>query len=152
MRMGGNSKACWQTDGSEFSFSFLLFSFSLSYFFSSFFLLSDIVGGGQKSGDPAVCQYRKQTKIRTICVSKMGQVGCNRRNTRSCHLCFFFYPAVWIFFFISSSSLSIFIFTDIHAHILIWALASGVGSFLVLLPFLNLWEAFFFPLPVLDYT
>lgn len=36
--------------------------------------------------------------------------------------------------------------------ILIWALASGVGSFLVLLPFLNLWEAFFFPLPVLDYT
>ena len=129
----------------SYSFLFLLAIF--------FFRLSDIVGGGQKSGDPVVCQYRKQTKIRTICVSKMGQVGCNRRDTRSCHLCFFFfYPAVWIFFFISSSSLSIFIFTDIHTHLLIWALTSGVGSFLVLLPFLNLWEAFFFPLPVLDYT
>jgi len=58
----------------------------------------------------------------------------------------FFYPTTWIFFFIPSSSLSIFIFAGIHTHILIWALASGVGSFLVLLPFLNLWEALFFTL------
>ena len=83
-------------------------------------------------------------KIHTICVSKMARseaIGGTRGVAIFCFL--FFYPAAYVFFFISSS-LPIFIFTGIHTHVLIWALASGVGSFLVSLPFLNLWEVFFF--------
>jgi len=65
------------------------------------------------------------------CVSKMGQVGCNRRNTRSCHLCFFFIPPSGSFF----SSLPL-LFRYSYSLTFMLIFSSGLWL-LVLVPFLS---------------
>ncbi|CAZ86063.1 unnamed protein product [Tuber melanosporum] len=83
----------------------------------------------------------------------MGQVEDNRGHTRSWHLCFF------SFSFSSSPVFFSFFLFPLYIHIHSYSYSySHLGSgfwcwfFLVLSPFLNLWEVFFSPLPVLDST
>lgn len=90
--------------------------------------------------------YGKRTKVRAICILKAGQVESDRGNMKTWHPCFFHFPSrPGGFPRISSTSLSIFIFTHIRTHILIRALASGVGFSIALSPFLNLRQGFFHP-------